>query len=70
MVCSNAYAEPLHNHIQRVIHGMKYELHKSGNDHSPLLISNTFQRRWLAASARTKATRFPLLICQRDKQAK
>lgn len=34
--------ETLHNHIQRVIHRMKYELHKSGNDHSLVLIPGTF----------------------------
>lgn len=56
MICSTAYAEPLHNRIQRIIHRMKYELHKSENDHSPVLIPSTFQGRWLAPGARTQAT--------------
>lgn len=56
MTCSTACTEPLHNHIQRVIHQVKYELHKSGNDYSPVLIPNTFQGGWLAPGARTQAT--------------
>lgn len=48
IISSTAYAEPLHNHVQRVIHWMKYELHKSRSDHSLALIPHTFQGRWLA----------------------
>lgn len=55
-MCSAPYTEPLHNHIQTVVPRMIYELHKSGNDHSPLLIPNTFQGGWLAPGARTQAT--------------
>lgn len=41
-MCSTSHIELLHNHIQTVIHQMIYELHKSGNDHAPIFIPNTF----------------------------
>lgn len=41
---------------------MKYELHKSGNGHSFVLIPNTLQEGWLASGAGSQATRIPLFI--------
>lgn len=54
MICSTAYAEQLHNHIQKIIHRMKHELHKSENDHSHTFIPSTFQGSRMAPGARTQ----------------
>lgn len=59
-----------HSTIAFRVRRVKYELHKSGNDHSPILIPSTFQWGWLAPDARTQATRLPLLICHWNKQDK
>lgn len=68
MICSTAYAEQLHNHIQRIIHRMKHELHKSENDHSHTFIPSTFQEAGWHLVLEPRWIDIPLFTCHWDKQ--